>query len=75
MKTASNSLNKVSICPQELPWILLFYCRLMSSSTNLRVTITSVRSQSCFNVVQKGVETPFPRVPTPLPTHLKTSNS
>jgi len=24
-----NSLNKVSICPQELPWILLFFCRLV----------------------------------------------
>jgi len=42
----------------------------MSSSTNLRVTITSVRSQPCFKGVQKGVGTPFP-----LTTPLKKSNS
>jgi len=37
----------------------------LSSSANLRVTITYVRSQPCFNVVQKGVETPFPPHYTP----------
>jgi len=56
---------------QEFPhWIFLFHCRLLTSSANLRVTITSVRSQPCFNVVQKGVETPFPPHYT-----LKKSNS
>jgi len=37
----------------------------MSSSANLRVTITYVRSQPCFNVVQQGVRTPLPPHYTP----------
>jgi len=53
-------------------------CKLLTSSANLRIASLSVRSQSCFNVifwiphlevtllVQKGVGTPFPCVPTPL---------
>jgi len=65
-KIASNSSNKVSIRPQELPhWTFPFHCRLLSSSANLRVTITSVRSQPCFKAVQKGVGTPFPPHYTP----------
>jgi len=54
--------------------IFLFHCscRLLTSSANLRVASTSVRSQPCFNaivwiphleaisLVQKGVGTPFP---------------
>jgi len=51
----------VSICLQEIPhWIFLFHNTLLSRSANLRVTITFVRSQPCFNVVRKGGETPFP---------------
>jgi len=66
-KTAPNSSNEVSVCLQEFShWIFLFHCRLLSSSANQRVTITYVRSQPCFNGVQKGVETPFWGVPTPL---------
>jgi len=50
----------------------------MTNSAILRVASTSVKSQPCFNVIvwilhhqvtlpaQKGVETPFPCVPTPL---------
>jgi len=50
----------VRIRLQEFPhWIFLFHYRLLSSSANLRVTITYVRSQPCFNVVQKGVGTPL----------------
>jgi len=53
--TAPNSSNKVSIPLQEfLHWIFLSHCRLVTSSANLRVTITSVRWQPCFNVVQNG---------------------
>ena len=63
-ETAPNSSNTVS--PQELPhWIFSFHCRLLSSSENLRITITSVRSQPCFNAVQKVVGTPFPPRYTP----------
>ena len=78
-KTVPNSSNKVSIRLQEFPhWIFLFHCRLLTSIANLRVAGTSVKLQPCFNVivsiphpqvtllVQKGVGTPFPRVPTPL---------
>jgi len=58
--TAPNTSNKLSIRLQEfLHWIFLSHCRLLTSSANPRVTITSVRSQPCFNVVQKGVGTPF----------------
>jgi len=47
-----NSSNKVSICLQELlHWIFLFHCRLLASSTNLRVASTSLRSQPSFNVI------------------------
>ena len=47
-----NSSNKVSICLQELlPWIFLFHCRVLTSSANLYVASTSVRSQQCFNVI------------------------
>ena len=50
-KTASNSSNAVSIRLQEFPhWIFLFHCRLLTSSANLRVASTSVRSQPYFNV-------------------------
>jgi len=49
-KTAPNSSNKVSIRLQEFPhWIFLFHCRLLTSSANLRVAGTYVRSQPCFN--------------------------
>jgi len=45
IKDCINDSNKVSICLQEFPhWIFLFHCRLLSSSGNLRVTITCVRS-------------------------------
>ena len=44
-KTAPNSSNKMSNRLQEF----LFYCRLLTSSANLRVASTSVRLQSCFN--------------------------
>jgi len=67
--TAPNSSNKVRIRLHEFPhWTFLSYCRLLTSGVNLRVTITSVTSQPCFNVVQKGVGTPFSveRVPTPI---------
>jgi len=51
-KAAPNSLNKVSVCLQELlHWIFLFHCRLLTSSANLHVARTSVRSQPCFNVI------------------------
>jgi len=51
-KATPNSLNKVSIFLQELPhWMFLFHCRLLTSSANLHVTSTSVRSQPCFNVI------------------------
>jgi len=47
-----NRSNKVSICLLELlHWIFLFHCRLLTSSENLRVASTSVRSQRCFDVV------------------------
>ena len=54
-----------------------FHCRLFTSSGNLRVASTSVRSQACFSVivwtphlqitlpVQKGMGTPFPPHYTP----------
>ena len=71
-KAAATSSNKVSIRLQEFPaWTFLFHCRLLTSSANLRVASTSVRSQSCFNVIvwisrlqvtlllQKGVERRF----------------
>jgi len=46
---------------QKFPhWIFVFHGRFLTSSANLRVTITSVRSQPCFNVVQKGVGMLFP---------------
>jgi len=65
-KTASNNSNKVSIRLQEFPhWIFLFHYRLLTRSANLRVTITSVRSQPSFNVGQKAVGTPFPHHYTP----------
>jgi len=58
--TAPNSSNKVSIRRQEfLHWIFLSQCRLLISSADLRVTNTSMRSQPCFNLVQKSVGTPF----------------
>jgi len=51
-KAASTSSNKVSIRLQEFPRsTFLFHCRLLTSSANLRVASTSVRSQSCFNVI------------------------
>jgi len=51
-KTVPNSTDKVSILLQEVPhWILLFHCRLLNSSANLRVASTSVRSQPCFKVI------------------------
>jgi len=69
-KTTPNSSNKVSIRLKEFSrWIYLFHCRLLTSSANLRVVSTSVRSQTCSNVivwipqlqvtllVQKGVGT------------------
>jgi len=50
----------VSIRLQEFThWFFLFDCTLLTSSANLRVTITYVRSQPCFNVVQQGVERRF----------------
>jgi len=50
----------VSIRLQEFPhWIFLSHCRLATSSANLRVTITTVRSQPCFNVVQNRGERRF----------------
>ena len=65
---------------QEFPhWVFLFHCRLLTSSANLRVSSTSVRSQPCFNVtvwiphlrvtlqVQKGVG-PRSHPTTPLVT-------
>ena len=71
--TKKEDSNKVSIRLQEFPnWIVLFHCRLLTRSANLRVASTSVRSQPCFDViiwiphlqvtlrVQKGVGTPFP---------------
>ena len=49
-KATPNSLNRVSIYLQELlHWIFLFHWRLLTSSANLRVASTSVRSQPCFN--------------------------
>jgi len=52
MKTAPNISNEVRIRLKEFPhWITLFHCRLLTSSANLRVTSTSVRSQPCFNVI------------------------
>jgi len=51
-KAAPNSSNKASICLQELlHWIFLFHCRLLTSSANLHVASTSMRSQPCFNVI------------------------
>jgi len=77
-KPAPNSSNEVGILLQEFPhWILLFHCRLLNNSANLRVASTSVRSQPCFNIivwtphlqvtllVQKSVGTPFPPHYTP----------
>jgi len=47
---APNSSNEVSICLQELlHWIFLFHCKLLTSSENLNVASTSVRSQPCVN--------------------------
>jgi len=78
-KTAPNSSNKERIRLQEFPHsIFLFHSRLLTRSANLRVASTSLRSQPCFDLivwiphfqvtllVQKGVGTPFQRVPTAL---------
>jgi len=51
-KTVPNSSNKVSIRLQEFQhWNFPFHRRLLTSSANLRVASTSVRSQPCFNVI------------------------
>jgi len=51
-KTATNSSNKVSIRLQEFPHrIFPFHCRFLTSSANLDVAITSVRSRPYFNVI------------------------
>jgi len=51
-KATPKSSNKVSISLQLLlHWILLFHCRLLTSSASLHVASTSVRSQPCFNVI------------------------
>ena len=51
-KSAPNSSIKVSIRLQEfLHWIFLFHCRFMTSTANLRVASTSVRSQPCLKVI------------------------
>jgi len=45
-------MNEARIRLKEFPyWIFLFHCRLLTSSANLRVVSTSVRSQPCFNVI------------------------
>ena len=57
-KTAPNISNKVSIPLHEFPhWIFRYHCRLLTSSADLRVASTSVRSRPYFNVnlLQKGV--------------------
>jgi len=48
----SNTATKVSIRLQEfLHWIFLFHCRFLTSSANLPVGRTPVKSQPCFNVI------------------------
>jgi len=74
--TAPNSSNKVSIRLQKFPhWIFLSHCRLATSSANLCVSITSVRSQPCFNVVQNRGERRFSLTRSHPTTPLKMSHS